>query len=299
MDTKNLLILAAGLGSRYGGNKQREIVGKENATIMDYSIYDAIHSGFNKITFIIRQDFAENFQDEMKFKWADKVDLFFAYQEIQDIPVVFLDQALKRQKPWGTAHALICANRYLSEPFAVINADDLYGRKAFELASNKLSSGLNSNEAVGILYYLNQTLSMHGAVNRGICNVNKMGLIQQITETFNITKNADNIVDAEGKELVGSMPVSMNFWLFHPALVHLLSEDFAIFLEQYDAMDKNTEFLLPSCLNQYIQNQNLLVRASMVNSEWFGITYKEDLPNLSNHIAQLSANGHYPISIFS
>lgn len=297
MDTKTLLILAAGIGSRYGGNKQREIVGEQKATIMDYSIYDALQCGFNKIVFLIRPDFAEDFQAEMQVKWGDKVALYYAYQETQNIPVVFLEQAIQRQKPWGTAHALICANNYLNEPFVVINADDYYGRKAFELAAAKLASGLDISESVGILYHLEQTLSEYGSVNRGICQVDKMGIVQQITETFNISKQGNVIYDELDNELDNDIPVSMNFWIFHPTLINLLAEDFAIFLEQ-NIEDLSAEFLLPTCLNKYIQNHSITVRANMVNSEWFGITYREDLPYLREYLAKLTSNNLYPKSIF-
>lgn len=297
MDNKTLLILAAGMGSRYGGNKQREIVSKPNATIMDYSIYDALQCGFNKVVFLIRQDFASDFQAEMQAKWGGKLELHYAYQDVQDIPVVFLDKISKRQKPWGTAHALICANRYLNEPFVVVNADDYYGREAFQLASEKLYK-LDISEAVGVLYSLERTLSAHGTVNRGICQVDKMGLIQEITETFNICKDRNGaILDGEENELDDKTRVSMNFWLFHPTLIPMLAEDLSIFLERY-ASNERAEFLLPNCLNHYIKTQVMRVRAIQVDTEWFGITYREDLPYLSAHLAKLRENGFYPQSIF-
>ena len=294
-----LVILAAGMASRYGSMKQVEGFGPSGETIMDYSIFDAIREGFGKVVFIIRKDFAENFKAIFEPKLKDRIETAYIYQEMDSFTNGFVKPA-ERTKPWGTAHAVLCAKEVVKEPFAVINADDFYGHNAFENAAAFLGIACNEKNYAIVGYDLLSTLSDHGTVNRGVCGLANDGTLATITERINIAKKDGKIIcddSLEPKELSRNTRVSMNFWCFHPSYFSYTQKLFIEFLEKYGS-ELKSEFFIPIVADQFIKEGGK-VEVIPTTSLWFGVTYKEDAPFVQQSLNTLIKNGEYPASLWA
>ena len=289
-----LLVMAAGMGSRYGGLKQLDAVGPNGETIIDFSVYDAIRAGYNKVVFIIREDFEQQFKQKISNKYKDKIDVEIVYQDLNDLPSSFRCPN-ERFKPWGTGHAILAARNAISEPFVAINGDDFYGKESFKVISNYYSS-VNSGFAMAA-FQLDKTLSENGSVSRGICEQNSNELVT-VVETHDIKKNsAGNIECDRDISLLGSELVSMNMWGFTPTLFDHLEKMFNDFL-MGNISDLKSEFLIPSVINNLIEKNIEKVQVLETQSTWFGVTYAEDKPFVENQIKELIQEGEYPVSLF-
>ncbi|MEO6455245.1 MAG: sugar phosphate nucleotidyltransferase [Ginsengibacter sp.] len=294
-----LLILAAGMASRYGSMKQIEGFGPHGETIMDYSIYDAIRAGFDKVVFIIRKEYAENFKEIFEIKLKGKIETAYAFQDLDDNTEGFTIPA-DRKKPWGTAHAVLSAMENINEPFAVINADDFYGNDAFEKAAKFLTQQVNSETYSLIGYELPKTLSDHGTVSRGVCDVDADGNLISITERTKTYKEGDKIIyeDEEGKHEVSSdSKVSMNFWCFDLSVFSYIKSLFQQFLTD-DINNPKAEFFIPIVADAFIKEKGGSIKVIPTSSQWFGVTYKEDAPTVKQNIEKLIAAGEYPESLW-
>jgi NDP-sugar pyrophosphorylase family protein len=295
-----LLILAAGMASRYGSMKQIQSFGPSGETIMDYSIYDAIQSGFKKIVFIIRKDFAEEFKNIFEPKWGKKVETAYVYQELES----FLDgyqPPPDRSKPWGTAHAVLCAKSAIHEPFAVINADDFYGRDAFVKAYKFLTTACNVSTYSIIGYDLSKTLSENGSVSRGVCEVDKDNNLVSIHERTKIYRNDKGEITYEeaGKtfQVPDTSKVSMNFWCFDPSVFTFIEKIFKEFLAK-SGKESKSEFFIPIIGDRFIHEGRGQIKIIPTASSWFGVTYKEDAPSVQESINNLVASGTYPEKLY-
>ncbi|MBO7495326.1 MAG: nucleotidyltransferase [Salinivirgaceae bacterium] len=290
-----LLILAAGMGSRYGGLKQLDHLGTSGETIMDYSVFDALRAGFGKVVFIIRKSFEKEFREMFVSKLEGKIDVELAFQEIDKIPAGFTVPA-DRVKPWGTGHAILMAKDLINEPFAVINADDFYGAGAFEVMAKFLTNGISETEYAMCGYQLNKTLSDFGSVARGICSVDADGFLTDIKERTSIERKNGKIIFTENDkevELDENVPVSMNFWGFAPNLFNHLEEKFTEFLKTGTANPKS-EFYIPFVVDDLMKEGKVKTKVLPANATWFGVTYKEDRPATVAKIADLVEKGLYP-----
>jgi hypothetical protein len=289
-----LVILAAGMASRYGSMKQIQGFGPGEETIMDYSIYDAIRSGFGKVVFIIRKEFLNDFQKIFEPKLKGKLDAEYVFQEMDSYTNGFAIPK-DRTKPWGTAHAVLCAESVVKEPFAVINADDFYGYNAFQRAASFLATDCNEKTYAIVGYDLVKTLSEHGTVNRGVCGLDKQGNLATIRERINISKKGDIIVCDDGQEpaqLSLGTKVSMNFWCFDPSFFQYTQKLFLEFLEKHGNEPKS-EFFIPIVADQFI-NEGGKIEILPTTSSWFGVTYKEDAPYVEKSIRELIHKKEYP-----
>jgi len=285
--------MAAGMGSRYGGLKQLDKVGPNGETMIDYSVYDAIQAGFTKVIFIIRRDFEDQFKLQITDKYSVKFTVDFAFQEINDLPNGF-SCPNGREKPWGTGQAILCSKKLIHEPFAVINGDDYYGRESFQVIADYYNNGGSQFSMIG--FRLDKTLSDFGPVTRGVCTV-KNDLLDTVVETENIQKTDYSISSNRNITLDGNEPVSMNMWGFTPALFNYLHEEFINFLND-DGMELKNEFLIPTVINNLVQNNLEEVYVLRSNASWFGITYKEDQPFVVTKIQELINSGIYPSPLF-
>ncbi|MDZ4807541.1 MAG: sugar phosphate nucleotidyltransferase [Bacteroidota bacterium] len=294
-----LVILAAGMASRYGSMKQVEGFGPTGETIIDYSIFDAIRAGFGKVVFIIRKEFADNFKAIFEPKLKGRIETAYVYQELSYFTDGFAIPA-ERTKPWGTAHAVLCAQDAVKEPFAVINADDFYGHNAFENAATFLNVGCTEKNYAIVGYDLVRTLSDHGTVNRGVCGLDHDGNLATITERINISRKADIIICEDGlepKELSVKTTVSMNFWCFDTSFFSYTQKLFSSFLANH-GKELKSEFFIPIVADQFIKESGK-VEVIPTTSLWFGVTYKEDAPFVQHSLQQLIANGEYPDSLWA
>ncbi|HQW84041.1 MAG TPA: sugar phosphate nucleotidyltransferase [Ferruginibacter sp.] len=295
-----LLILAAGMASRYGSMKQTEGFGPNGETIMDYSIYDAIRAGFEKVVFIIRKDFAEGFKAIFEPKLKGKIKTEYVYQEMNAY-LGELTVPAGRSKPWGTGHAVLCAKDVIKEPFAVINADDFYGRDAFLKAAGFLMNKCNEKTYSIIGYALEKTLSDHGSVSRGVCQVDENQNLVSIKERTKIYKEGNIIIfeDEDGKHTVPSASsVSMNFWCFHPSLFSFTEKLFLDFVKE-NSTNLKAEFFIPIIAEDFMDNRGGDINVIPTASKWFGVTYKEDAPVVKASVDKLVANGEYPASLWA
>jgi NDP-sugar pyrophosphorylase family protein len=295
-----LLVLAAGMASRYGSMKQIQSFGPGGETIMDYSIYDAIKAGFGKVVFVIRKEFEENFKNIFDPKLKGKIETAYVDQDLTDYTEGFNIPA-ERTKPWGTAHAVLCAKDVIKEPFAVINADDFYGRDAFEKAAKFLTSEVSPSLYCIIGYNLSSTLSEHGTVSRGVCEVNADNELVGINERTKIYRENNSIVyeDSDGKHNVpADSKVSMNFWGFDPTVFPFIENLFRDFLEKNIA-DPKAEFFIPIIGDAFIKSGKGKIKVIPTDSQWFGVTYKEDAPTVKKDIQQLVDKGDYPPKLWS
>ncbi len=294
-----LLILAAGMASRYGSMKQTEGFGPAGETIMDYSIYDAIRAGFGKVVFIIRKDFAEAFKANFEPKLKGKIKTEYVYQEMESY-LAALKVPDERTKPWGTGHAVLCAKEVINEPFAVINADDYYGVDAFVKAADFLNNQCSEKQYAIIGYELDRTLSEHGTVSRGVCEVDEEDNLVSIKERTKIYRENDMVVyeDGEGKHTVAAgSSVSMNFWCFHPAMFAATQNLFSKFVQE-NSNDIRAEFFIPIIAEDFMDNQGGHIRVISTSSKWFGVTYKEDAPVVKVCVDKLVADKVYPPSLW-
>jgi choline kinase len=294
MGKPTLVILAAGMASRYGSMKQVEAFGPSGETIMDYSIFDAIRAGFGKIVFIIRQQFEEEFRSIFEEKLKGKVETEYVFQELNSYTGDFKIPA-ERTKPWGTAHAVLCAQNVVNEPFAVINADDFYGRDAFQKAAAFLNSGVSDSNYGIVVYDLASTLSEHGSVNRGICQLDPSGNLAGIVERIGIEKKDGKIVCNDGlepRELGEDTRVSMNFWCFDHSYFQYTQKMFSAFLRDRGNEPK-AEFFIPIVADQFIREGG---KISLIptSASWFGVTYKEDAPIVRDKLHELINRNEYP-----
>lgn len=295
----SLVIMAAGIGSRFGGGiKQLELVGPNGEIIMDYSIYDAIKSGFNKIIFIIRKDIEKDFKEVIgnrieKICKKLNVEVHYAYQELENIPSAF--KVLKdRKKPWGTGHAVLSCKDIINEPFAVINADDYYGKDSFKNMYEFLSK--NNNEFCMAGFKLKNTLSDNGGVTRGICQVDKNDYLTEITETSNIIKVGEKAV-VEGNEVDINSNVSMNMWGLTSEFLDILEQGFIKFLEK-EVNNIKSEYLLPIFIGELLKENRIKVKVLETKDKWFGVTYKEDKEFVKISFKELIERGEYQENLF-
>jgi NDP-sugar pyrophosphorylase family protein len=290
-----LVILAAGMASRYGSMKQVEGFGPSGETIMDYSIYDAIRAGFGKVVFIIRKEFLENFKEQVGKKISGKIKVEYVFQEMDAFTEGFTLPA-ERAKPWGTAHAVMCAQEKVKEPFAVINADDFYGRDGFEKAYRFLVKECNEKVYSIIGYELLKTLSDHGTVNRGVCQIDAKGNLVSIAERLNVKRGNGKIIcddDQEPKELSLDTSVSMNFWCFSPSVFSYSKKLFSKFLSENINKPK-AEFFIPIVADKFIKEKAGEIKVIQTSAQWFGVTYKEDAPEVREKLSNLVKAGEYP-----
>lgn len=295
-----LLVLAAGMGSRYGGLKQMDAFGPNGETILDYSIYDAIQAGFGKVVFIIRKSFDEAFREFFKGKFDDQIKVEYVFQELEDVPQgsVYPDT---REKPWGTAHAVWVARDVIYEPFAVINADDFYGRGAFVEIKRYFDENDSTDYSL-VAYRLDKTLSDHGTVNRGVCSVTENEALDGIVETLKIGYEDDRTISYPTEEgslfLPADTPVSMNFWGFYPDYFEFAGDYFTNFLKERGDETKS-EFFIPLLVEDLIKRGEKSVKVLNCDEEWFGVTYQEDKPFVVDKIKQLLDSGVYPTQLWT
>ena len=288
-----LLIMAAGMGSRYGGLKQLDPVGPSGETIIDYSVYDAIRSGFNKIVFIIRKDFEKEFRSQITDKYQDKIKVEFAFQDLNDLPQGFTCPD-GRIKPWGTGHAILTASELIQEPFVAINGDDFYGYESFKIIADYYR-GEGATFSM-VAFQLDKTLSEYGGVTRGLCTV-RMDLLDTVVETGDLMRTENGISSDREIELDGSEPVSMNVWGFTPDLFKHLKAMFIDFLDK-EGGEMKSEYLIPTVVNNLIRSGQKQVHVLRTSSKWFGVTYKEDKPFVSQQIQELIDDDTYPKKLF-
>jgi UTP-glucose-1-phosphate uridylyltransferase len=290
-----LVILAAGMGSRYGGLKQLDEVGPAGEAIIDYSLYDAIRAGFGKVVFVIRTDFEEAFKERFEPKLKGRIEVEYVYQSIDKIPSGF-DINPEREKPWGTGHAVMMTEAVVKEPMAVINADDFYGRQAYQVMADFLSTSVDENEYAMVGYNIGNTLSEFGTVSRGVCNTDANGNLTSIVERLKIKKDEDRIFFYENEQrfpLDEDTPVSMNFWGLKPSVFRYLHKGFSEFLSSLGNKLKS-EYFIPLLINDNILSGNICTRVLKSDAMWFGITYKEDKPFVQDRIKSLLKRGEYP-----
>ena len=293
-----LLVMAAGIGSRYGGLKQLDGVGPSQETIIEYSVFDAKRAGFGKVVFIIRKDIEEDFKTIIGHKWHDQIPIEYVHQELDILPSGFTLPA-GRTKPWGTGHAILMAKDVIQEPFAAINADDFYGAEAFHLLGGYLAQAKDGTQAdysmVG--YPLRNTLSDHGSVSRGICQADADDHLTGVVETHGVERwgSGARYPDETGRflELTGDETASMNFWGFTPSIFEHLEAMFVDFLCEHGQKPKS-EFLIPTVVSDLIQRGEATVRVLRSSATWFGVTYREDKPFVEQQVRALVDQGIYP-----
>lgn len=297
-----LLVLAAGMGSRYGALKQMDGVGPNREAIIDYSIYDAIRAGFGKVVFVIRESFAAEFREVFSAeRFGGRIEVEFVYQELGNLPEGFTVPE-GREKPWGTNHALMIAAPVIHEPFAVINADDFYGADAYRVIGDYLSKlGESENDYCMVAYELSKTLSENGTVSRGVCTVSPEGLLESMVERTQIERIADGrIVYHDGgadEELAEDTPVSMNLFGFTPDYFAHAEEYFRTFLQEH-GRELKSECYMPSVVNKLIHEGTSTLRVLRSSAQWFGVTYKADREPLVKRIHDLIASGAYPENLW-
>ena len=288
-----LLVMAAGMGSRYGGLKQLDSVGPNKETIIDYSVYDAIRAGFNKVVFVIRKEFQGEFRSIITDKFSEKIQVEFAFQEIANLPYGFSCPP-GREKPWGTGHAILTTKDLINEPFVAINGDDFYGLESFKVVAEYYQ---NSGEDFSMVaFQLDNTLSEFGSVTRGLCTLNGDKL-DSVIETGGLRLSKNGVLSDRDILLDGKEPVSMNVWGFTPDLFGFLESMFKNFLEE-EGSELKSEFLIPSVINSLIQNNKKSVNILHSSAKWFGVTYKKDKLHVIEEIKNLIARGVYPEKLF-
>ncbi len=295
-----LLILAAGMASRYGSMKQIDGFGPNGETIIDYSIYDAIKAGFGKVVFIIKEEFADNFRAIFDEKLKGKIEVDYVYQNF-DLKQFGIEEEIYREKPWGTAHAILSGRKVVKEPFCVINADDFYGYDAFKKMADFLTNEVNDETYAIIGYKIGKTLSDFGAVSRGVCKADEAGNLTEIVERTKVYKKDDTIVYEENGEefpLDFDTPVSMNFWGFTPAVFQITEDLFRTFAMENKDKPK-AEFFIPLIGEYLVKSKKAVFKVVPTDNQWFGVTYKEDKPLVQASIDELITNGNYPEKLWN
>lgn len=298
MKTPTLLILAAGMGSRYGGLKQMDPVGPGGEIVLDYSIYDAIRAGFGRVVFVIRRDIEAAFREVVGAKWEARIPCEYVFQDLEDLPDGF-SVPDDRAKPWGTAHAIRAGRSVIDGPFAAINADDFYGEDSFKTLYTHLTADATPGNHCMVAFRLDQTLSEHGSVSRGVCLRDEDGFLTGIREYTKISKHSDGSLWDEpdglpSSQLTGEEPVSMNCWGFMPDVFAELESGFAIFLAREGMQSPKAEFTIPSVVDGLIQSGHGRVKVLGTTSRWFGVTYREDKAFVQSSILKLVETGVYP-----
>ena len=299
MTKPTLLVLAAGMGSRYGGLKQIDPVGPADETIIDYSIYDAMRVGFGKLVFVIRKDIEQQFKEIVGARFERRIAVEYVFQELDKLPPGCSLPA-GRTKPWGTTHAILMAADTIGEPFAAINADDFYGAEAYRLLAQHLTSGTTDYAMVGFI--LRNTLSKFGSVARGVCRVDENNHLKSVVEMMKIEPDGGGAKNTDAArqitKLTGEEAVSMNFWGFTPALFPQLKTQFEAFLKKSGGEQKS-ECYIPSTVNDLVLAGQAKVKVLRTNDSWFGVTYREDRPQVVESIRQLIAQGKYPEKLWA
>lgn len=295
-----LLVLAAGMGSRYGGNKQLDEVGPSGETIIDYSIYDAIRAGFGRIVFVIRRDLEEQVRERFIERLDGKIEVDYVFQEITNLPEGAVVSP-ERSKPWGTSHAILVTREKIREPFGVINADDYYGVESFKILRDFLVSDTNETNYCIVGYKLGNTLSDHGHVNRGVCKVDQEGFLVDIAEVKQIEKTGTGAMapGTDGNPLIftGDEIVSMNLWGFKPSCYEFLGKEFRNFIHNF-GKDLKSELDIPTSVDKFVKNREITIQILMSNERWFGVTYREDKPHVVENIKKMIRKGIYPARIY-
>ena len=306
MSKATLVIMAAGIGSRFGGGiKQLAPVGPNGEIIMDYSIYDAIEAGFDKVVFVIRKDIEKDFREVIGNRIEKYVDVAYAYQEVEDIPEKYREKFTGRTKPWGTGQAILCCKDVVDSPFLVINADDYYGKEAYREAYRYLTEKRNADniEICMVGFVLKNTLSENGGVTRGLCEVDDSGMLTRIVETQNIEKDGDSsaVIRSESGDRIidADSPVSMNMWGMTPEFFDILDSGFDAFLEDTEEGNLKAEYLLPTLIGELLQEGRLSVKVLKSRDQWFGVTYKEDREAVVRSVGRLVEKGLYPPKLYT
>ncbi|HWQ11112.1 MAG TPA: NTP transferase domain-containing protein [Holophaga sp.] len=298
-----LLVMAAGVGSRFGGLKQLEPVGPSGETVMDYALFDAKRAGLERVVFVIRRDFEQAFREQVGAKYERWMEVDYAFQELDQLPEGFSLPA-GRTKPWGTGHAILAARAGIRTPFIAINADDFYGLRAFERLSEFFAgpSGAGTDAYAMVAFRMANTLSEHGTVARGVCAVGPDGLLETVVEHTGLERAGEGVQetakDGAVRHFTGSEPVSMNFWGFQPSLFAHLQERFARFLAER-GQDPKAEFFIPTVVDELIREGRATVRVLDTPDRWFGVTYREDKDAVVARIRALVEAGEYPRSLWS
>jgi UTP-glucose-1-phosphate uridylyltransferase len=297
-----LVVLAAGIGDRYGGLKQTDRVGPSGETIVDYSIYDAVRAGFGKVVFVIRKNIENEFREVFLHKLKNKIEIDYVFQELEDIPAG-LSVPPGRRKPWGTSHAVLVAEPKIKEPFAAINADDFYGRRAFHLMADFLKKQKNSGRLYSLVgYELGGTLSEHGSVARGVCEVGDKKMLSGIVERTHLEKTPAGIIfkDEAGEifPLGGRTTVSMNFWGFTPTFFKFVEEEFERFVRE-NVNHPQAELYIPLVVNKLVKSAQARVRVLPCLEKWFGVTYRDDKPRVIKELKKLVTAGVYPDKLWA
>ena len=296
-----LFVLAAGMGSRYGGLKQLDGLGPHGETIMDYSIYDAIQAGFGKVVFVIRRVFETDFREKIVSKYEHRIPVELVFQDLDNLPAGFTVPE-GREKPWGTNHAVLMGKDVIREPFAVINADDYYGRESFQVLADYLRSieGTEGRYAM-VGYRVCNTLSESGSVARGVCETNAEGYLTKVTERTKILREEDGVIrffEEDGKfPLEENTPVSMNMWAFTPDYFRHSEEYFVTFLKEH-GQELKSEFYIPTAVDNLIHSGKATCKVLDTPSRWFGVTYATDRPQVVDKFARLVKDGVYPSPLF-
>jgi UTP-glucose-1-phosphate uridylyltransferase len=294
-----LLVMAAGMGSRYGGLKQIDPVGSHGQAILDYSIYDAIHAGFSKVVFVIRGEIERDFREAIGARFETHIPVEYVFQELDKLPAGFAVPP-GRSKPWGTVHAVLMAADVVREPFAVINADDFYRAGSYQLLADHLGAATDDYAMVG--FTLRNTLSDFGSVARGICQVDTAGMLKSVVELTHIERDGNGAKNTDSTGLVthlsGDEPVSMNMWGLTPPIFDALREQFSSFLREHGS-ETNSECYLPNAMNALVAGGQAKIRVLRANESWFGVTYRADHSHVVEKIASMTAQGQYPESLWS
>ena len=291
-----LVVLAAGMGSRYGGLKQLDPVVPGGEIVLDYSVFDALRAGFTRVVFVIRRDIEAAFRARIGARFEARIDVAYVFQELQDVPDGCVVPG-ERVKPWGTGHAVLAVRDAVTGPFAVVNADDFYGPASFRSLAGELQARRGPTDYAMVAFRLDRTLSEHGTVSRGVCTVDSDGRLEDVDERTAIGRKADRIVytasDGTEHRLTGREPVSMNMWGFNPSVFGYLSAHFRAFL-QHSRDDPKAEFFLPAVINALIQSGEIRVTVLHSEENWFGVTYREDKAEAMRNIRDRIDRGEYP-----
>ena len=304
MSKATLVVMAAGIGSRFGGGiKQLEPVGPNGEIIMDYSIYDAMAAGFDKVVFVIRKDLEKDFKEVIGNRIEKVVEVAYAYQEVDDIPQMYKERFQERTKPWGTGQAILCCKHVVDSPFLVINADDYYGKQAYVEAFEYLTEEKTADnpEICMVSFVLKNTLSENGGVTRGVCKVDENGYLADIVETSNIEKYKDGAAvrkEEEYQPIDIESSVSMNMWGLTPEFFQILESGFEEFVANTPADNLKAEYLLPTIIGGLLAEKKLAVRVLTSKDKWFGVTYKEDKDSVVSELQALIRDGVYPEKLF-
>jgi NDP-sugar pyrophosphorylase family protein len=290
-----LLILAAGIGSRYGGLKQVDGMGPGGEAILDYSVFDAIRAGFGKVVFVIRKDIEAAFREKVGNRIEKQIHTEYAFQE-RDTALEWMPELPYREKPWGTGHAILSAKHLLTEPFVAINADDYYGASAFQLIGDFLRNDCTPSKYGMVAYKIGKTLSENGTVSRGVCSVSKERYLTDVTERHGIErveKKITFVVDEKTYKLAPSTPVSMNFWGFHPTVLNEIESQFKAFV--HENLDKpKAEFYIPKVVNSLIEAGKINLTVLTSNNQWYGVTYTDDKDTVQTALQNFAKKGTYP-----